>query len=301
VRRAPPRYRGPVRTESVDTGDVRLSCLVAGAGPVVLAQHGFPDAREAFLPLVPALTSAGYSVVLPTLRGYAPSGVARSGRHHAVAAGEDLCALARHFGGGRPVRLIGHDWGALAAFAAVAAEPDLFAQLVTMAVPHPAAMLARVRPAQLARSWYIGLFQLPWVAEARLARDDLALVDRLWRDWSPTYTPAPETLANIKAGLRERLGPALAYYRALTSPAVQREARAASGVVRVPAIHLHGELDGCIGIECTDGAEAHYARGYALHRVADAGHFLVHERPDEVSARLLAFFGPGADADAPRR
>lgn len=283
-----------MRTETVDTGDVRLSCLVAGAGPVVLAQHGFPDAREAFLPLVPALTSAGYTVVLPTLRGYAPSGVARSGRHHAVAAGEDICALARHFGAGRAVRLIGHDWGALAAFAAVAAEPSLFAQLVTMAVPHPAAMLAQVRPAQLARSWYIGLFQLPWVAEARLARDDLALVDRLWHDWSPTYTPTPDTLAQIKDGLRDRLGPVLAYYRALVSPAVQREARPASGVVQVPAIHLHGELDGCIGVECTEGAEAYYARGYTLQRLAGAGHFLVHEQPELVAERILAFFGESA-------
>lgn len=287
-----------MRTETIDTGDVALSCLVAGDGPVVIAQHGFPDAREAFLPLVPPLTAAGYTVVLPTLRGYAPSGVARSGEHHAVAAGEDLCALARHFGAGQPVRLVGHDWGALAAFVAVAAEPALFAQLVTMAVPHPAAMLAQVRPAQLKRSWYIGLFQVPWVAEARLARDDLALVERLWRDWSPTYTPTPETLSIIKAGLRERLVPALAYYRALTSPAVQRRARPASGVVQVPALHLHGELDGCIGVECTEGAEAYYARGYALRRLPGAGHFLVHEQPQVVAAALLEFFGTPGSAPA---
>ncbi len=40
-------------------------------------------------------------------------------------------------------------------------------------------------PAQARRSWYMGLFQLPLVAEARLAANDFALVDRLWRDWSP--------------------------------------------------------------------------------------------------------------------
>jgi hypothetical protein len=51
-----------------------------------------PRRRDHLPRQVPALVRAGYRVVVPTLRGYAPSGVAWSGRHDALAA--DLVALA---------------------------------------------------------------------------------------------------------------------------------------------------------------------------------------------------------------
>jgi pimeloyl-ACP methyl ester carboxylesterase len=127
---------------------------------------------------------------MPSLRGYRPSGLARSGRHDALAAGEDAIHLARHFSPDAPVRIVGHDWGAVAAFAAVAFAPERFSHLVSMAVPHPAAFVrALSNPAQLRRSWYMGLFQVRGLAEARLAKDDLAFVDRLWRDWSLDIGP----------------------------------------------------------------------------------------------------------------
>ncbi len=282
--------------ESLDTGDVTLSCQVeASAGddaPLVIAIHGFPDSRETFASLVPSLVAAGRRVVVPTLRGYAPSGLARSGRHHALGVADDVLWLADHLSPGRPVELIGHDWGALAAFNAVARAPQRFAKLVTMSVPHPAAMMSRVRPAQLKRSWYIAMFQLPLIAESKLAKDDLALIDRLWREWSPGYAARAGELEAVKAGIRGRIAPVLAYYRALASPAVQKEARINFSPVEVPSIHLHGVDDGCVGIECADGAEAHYRSGYALHPIAGAGHFLMHEKPAEVARIVVDFLGP---------
>jgi pimeloyl-ACP methyl ester carboxylesterase len=282
----------------VDTGDVTLSCLALGQGPVVLAWHGFPDRRESFLPVAPRLVAAGFRVILPALRGYRPSGVARRGRHDALAAAEDTRALADHFAPGQKVRLVGHDWGAVVSFAAVARWPERFSHLATMAVPHPATLLARLSIAQLRRSWYMGLFQLPRIAEARLARDDFALVDRLWRDWSPGYRPSAEEMRGVKDGIAGRVGPVVSYYRALRSPSVLREAKPMFGKVRVPAIHLHGEDDGCIGVELSDGAERHYEAGYALHRIAGAGHFLVQEKAEEVGRILAGFLGE-AGSSAP--
>ena len=279
------------RFEEVDTGDVTLSCAVVGQGPLVIALHGFPDSRETFRLVAPALAAAGYRVVMPALRGYWPSGVARSGRHDALAAGEDALRLADHFAPGERVRLVGHDWGAVASFAATSAAPDRFSHLATMAVPHPAALVRRVSAAQLRRSWYMGLFQLPAIAEVTLARGDLALVDRLWRDWSPGYAATPDDMAAVKAAIRHRIAPVLAYYRALSSPRTLLRARSIFGATRVPAIHIHGEDDGCIGVACADGAERFYASGYTLHRIAGAGHFLTQERPDEVARILIDFLG----------
>ena len=140
----------------MDTPDVTLSCAVAGEGPVVIAVHGFPDSRSTFFPLLPA--PADHKVVMPALRGYAPSGIALSGRHDAGAAAEDILRLADRFSPGAPVKVIGHDWGAFAAFGAANMAPERVSHLVSMAVPHPAAIKRVVSPKQIERSWYVGMF-----------------------------------------------------------------------------------------------------------------------------------------------
>src|SRR5262249_46376233 len=158
----------------------------------------------------------GFKVVAPYLRGYAPSTVARDGRYDAAALGGDLVALARHFSPTAPARLVGHDWGALAAYAACALAPRAFAQLCTIAVPHLRGLGPRMlRPAQLRRSWYILFFQLPWLPERRIAARDMSFIDELWRSWSPGFAPPAEELAAIKQSFADpaHRDAVLAYYR----------------------------------------------------------------------------------------
>ena len=277
--------------ERIHLTDVTLSCFVAGDGPLVIAAHGSPDGARTFAAQVPALVGAGYRVVLPTLRGYAPSGVSRSGRHDAAAAGEDLVALADHYSPGVPARLLGHDWGAFAAFAATTLAPSRFSHLATLALPHLRAVLPHfATAAQLRRSWYVGLFQIPSVAEAKLRAHDFALIDALWRDWSPSYRASADELRSVKDGIRDRVQPVLSYYRALRSLRALRRAHLLVAPTRVPAIHLHGAEDGCIGIACTRGAERFYESGYTFHRIEGAGHFLHKEKPAETNRLLLSFF-----------
>lgn len=274
----------------IDLGDVALACAVEGEGPLVIAAHGFPDDASTFRAQVPALVRAGYRVVTPTMRGYAPSGLARSGRYDIVALGRDLIALADRLSPAAPVRIIGHDWGALAGFAAAALEPERVSHLAALAIPHPRRMLrGLLSPAQLRRSWYIGLFQLPRVAEARLLADDMALVDRLWSRWSPGYRATHEELGVIKDGIRHRVGAVLAYYRSLPGALLGPHRRQMLAPTRVPTLRLHGIDDGCIGVEVGYGEERLYERRFEAHQISRAGHFLQREKPEEVNAALLSF------------
>lgn len=287
-----PRIAGgaDARLETVDTGGATLSCLVAGDGPVALLAHGFPDCARTFRRQLPALVAAGYRVVAPWLRGYLPSTLARDGRYDVAALGSDLIALARHYSPRAPVRLVGHDWGALAAYAACALAPSTFAHLTTIAVPHPRIVGPRfLRPTQLRKSWYIALFQIHGSAEWLLRHDDFALIDRLWRDWSPAFSVEREELAHVKAALAPlpHTRAALAYYRAvprlLFAPVT---ARLLTARTRVPSLYVHGRDDGCMGIEiCTD-----VERGYAApvtFAPLDGGHFVHLENAERFNALLL--------------
>ena len=273
----------------VDTGGATLACLVAGDGPLVICAHGFPDCARSFRHQVPALVAAGFRVVSPYLRGYAPSTRARDGRYDAAALGNDLVALARHFSPGVPARLVGHDWGAIAAYAAVALAPAAFSHLATVAVPHLRVAGTRfASPAQLRRSWYMGLFQLPRLAERRLAAHDFALVDRLWRDWSPSLRPPADELAAVKASLRDRERDVLAYYRAIVSRATPSTAHLLRRRTRVPSLYVHGIDDGCIGVALADDVERAYAGPIAVHRLA-GGHFVHQEAIEQFNGILVEF------------
>jgi pimeloyl-ACP methyl ester carboxylesterase len=300
----------PARCESVDVGAATLACLVvepdasAPARGVALCVHGFPDGARSFRLQAPALAAAGFRVVSPWLRGYAPSSLARDDRYDPLALADDLCALAAHYSPQAPCVLIGHDWGAIASYVAVARAPERFARLVTVAVPQLAA--ARVRwaaPAQLRRSWYIGLFQLRGLAEAWVRRDDFAFIDRLWRAWSPGFTPPPEELAAVKASFAapERLRAVLGYYRATLSPTFLRspERRLLRARTALPSLYVHGSDDGCMGVELVRGVEAAYDAPISVVQVPGAGHFVHQERPDRFNRELIHFLGLRFGDDRP--
>lgn len=244
-------------------------------GPLALCLHGFPDSAHTWRHLLPELAEAGFRAVAPWLRGYAPTAVPEDGRYDLAALAADANELHASLGGDERAVLIGHDWGAMAAYRASAAEPERWSKVVSMAVPPPEQLAgAFLSYEQLRRSWYIFFFQNP-LAEAVVAMDDLAFVDRLWADWSPGYD-ATEDLKWAKESLRapENLAAAIGYYRALFS------AGGPSGRGPQPSLYLHGADDGCFGAEHA-GPDAVVVEG--------AGHFLHLEQPAAVNARILEF------------
>jgi pimeloyl-ACP methyl ester carboxylesterase len=136
--------------------------------PVVLL-HGFPERSSAWREVAPRLHEAGLRTYAPDQRGYSPGARPRgrwSYRTSLLVA--DTVALVERIG--RPLHLVGHDWGAAVAWSVAAARPDLLRSLTAVSVPHPAAFLAAMATStQGLKSWYTGLFQLPFVPELAAA------------------------------------------------------------------------------------------------------------------------------------
>src|SRR6185503_1839257 len=203
---------------SLPGGDFELLAEGERVAPLALCLHGFPDHPPTFAPLLEALAGAGYRAVAPWLRGYAPSIL--EGPFHLERLTEDARELADALSPERPIYLVGHDWGAAITYAAASLWPARIAAAVTLAVPHPNAFFKDFvrRPDQLRRSWYMGLFQLPGIAEREVAKDDFALIDRLWRDWSPGYRHPAPAMRTLKDCLARSMPAPNDYYRAFFRP-----------------------------------------------------------------------------------
>lgn len=289
-----------MRTLEIDLPTVRLTALAWGPddGPLAVLLHGFPDSALTWRHLGPELARAGYRVLAPFTRGYAPSAIPADRCYQVAALADDAVALHREAGGGPDAVLIGHDWGAITANT-LAAHPDSpFARVVSMAVPPFSAIdsrrSVRALPGQLLKSRYIAFHQLPVLPERTLARR----IPALWRAWSPGYDPA-EDLPAALAAVRdpEHARAAIGYYRALTRPwgvpeRYRRWASATWAPPRSPLLYLHGREDGCMDVRLAAplvGAPQRLGPAGGVAIIDGAGHFLHLEQPAAVAERVLAF------------
>src|SRR5206468_9064716 len=79
-------------------------------------------------------------------------------------------------------------------------------------------------------------------------RRELALIDRLWRAWSPGFTLDSARRDELHACLKRSLPAPLEYYRAIVRPLTtfSDRMRKAETHIATPLLQLHGNDDGCI-------------------------------------------------------
>jgi pimeloyl-ACP methyl ester carboxylesterase len=287
----------------INANGIDVAYLEAGPpdGPLALCLHGFPDHAPTWSQLLPELAGAGYHAVAPWLRGYAPTGLAPDGNYQLASVALDALAVADQLAGDGDAVLIGHDWGALAAYTAAGHRPERFSKMVTMAVPHQSALMTGFlsTPAQLKRSWYIFFFQTP-LADLVVPNDDFALIDVLWHDWSPGYVPDPGFMRALKdtLGSPGSTEAAIGYYRAMLGttpgdPSLDEIQGAGAGPIPVPTLYLHGSDDGCMGVELVDESALapFFPSGIEVGVVPSSGHFLHLDQPEAVTQRIMTFLG----------
>lgn len=281
----------------VTIGDLEFAYLATGpaSGPLALCLHGFPDSAWTWRLLAGPLAEAGFRVVAPFLRGYSPTAIPPDVCYQTGALVADANALHEALGGDERAVLIGHDWGAVAAYPTAAFAPERWSRVVTAAVPPPGALAGGfLSYDQLRKSWYMYFFQHP-LAPIAVGMNDLSFIDRLWQDWSPGYD-ATEDLELLKPSLRDpaNLAAAIGYYRATLGPGDPNPKYAAEQAAMQtknpqPTLYLHGDQDGCMGVELTETAINFLSEGSEVKIVSGAGHFLHLEKPDEVNPLIVDF------------
>jgi len=298
----------------VDTNGVRLHCAVSGDGPLVVLLHGFPECWYSWRHQIAAL-SPRFRVVAPDLRGYneseKPDGV------QAYALPEltrDVLGLVHAFGE-REAVIVGHDWGGGVAWQFAMDHPAATRRLVVLNCPHPAKLVQAFQqnPRQLARSWYMFFFQIPWLPETLLgASRAWAVANAVRQSAVQKEAITPEDLDRLRdaASRPGALRSAVNYYRAaFRSPETlatlptwlarffvgnqrlpePRRTLADWPPITAPTLLIWGEQDVALDRSLTEDMGPLLAGPFTIRYVPDSGHWVQQERPEVVNAALLEF------------
>lgn len=264
----------------IDANGSNFAYLADGTGPLVLMLHGFPDTAHTWDDLRPRVAAQGYRAVSPFMRGYHPSAIPHRDTDQETLA-RDALALIEALDA-RDAVIIGHDWGASAAYGAAALGPDHVKKLFVIGSPHPAA----VKPS-LKKLWafrHVAAYKLPGAPD-RFARNDFAGLTAIYRRWSPGWNPDPQELAAVRTSFSNpaSLNAALGYYRALSPiPTASLKAR-----ITVPAVAFAGVDDSVFTPSDYRVAARIFENKYTIEEVP-GGHFMHREHPEVFAERLLA-------------
>ncbi len=275
----------------IETNGIRLNVAQAGLdeNPLVILLHGFPEFSYGWRKQIPHLVDAGFRVWAPDQRGYnlsdKPDGLAAYSLDELAADVVGLIDAA----GQEQAFLVGHDWGAAVAWWVAAKYPDRLKKLVILNVPHGAVMKKHLRSSftQLRKSWYIFFFQIPWLPEMLVKRQNWKMgVESL----SKTSRRGTFTDGDLEK-YRQAWSQPKAYksmvnwYRAM----IQRPPKPpASSRITMPTLLIWGAKDKFLGGEmaqpsidrCDDGR---------LVFIEEATHWVQHEEAERVNELLASF------------
>lgn len=279
---------------------VRLHYVSAGAGPLMLFMHGFPQFWYAWKDLLPAF-ARDHQVVAPDTRGInlssKPEGVKA---YHVAQLTEDLRQLIAHLGHEKCV-LVAHDWGGACAWNFAMRHPDWVERLVIINAPHPVPFARELRQSEAQRraSDYMRLLRSD-KAERVLSANNFEKLAGFFREWARAGgAPADAaTMAAYHAAWAQpgALTAALNYYRAspLYPPEPGQgaahipELRAADFTVRVPTLVIWGDQDRALPPELLDGLDA-CVPDLRIEHIPEGSHWLIHEFPERVIGLIRGF------------
>jgi pimeloyl-ACP methyl ester carboxylesterase len=262
-----------------DANGLRFAYLEEGSGPLVLMLHGFPDTAHTWDDLRPRMAAKGYRVVTPFMRGYHPTAIPDRDPDLETLARDPL-ALIEALGAPDAI-VIGHDWGASAAYGAAGLGPDRVNKLFAIGIPHPAALKPTLKKLWGVR--HFAAYKLPG-APNRFARNDFAALPAICRRWSPTWDPDPAEFEPVRTCFSNpaSLNAAFGYYRKLSPlPSASLKAR-----ITVPTVVFAGLDDPVAEPADYRGAARMFLGEYVVEEMP-GGHFMHREHPEVFAERLM--------------
>ncbi|HJW39769.1 MAG TPA: alpha/beta fold hydrolase [Rhizomicrobium sp.] len=276
-------------TRRAASGGVTLNVGEAGPqdGPLVILLHGFPEFWFGWRHQIGAVVQGGYRVVVPDQRGYnlsdKPDGIAS---YDVDRLADDVVALAAHYTT-QPFALVGHDWGAVAAWWTATRTPEKIRKLAVLNCPHPAVWRDAMDndPEQRRASWYVRAFQIPWLPEALMRAGNFRALVTALREAQAHISD--EEIARYREAWSQpgALTAMINWYRAIRRRSF---APIAAASIAVPVQIIWGRNDPYARPVLAEASKALCADA-RLTWLPEATHWVAHDAPEAVSAILLDF------------
>jgi pimeloyl-ACP methyl ester carboxylesterase len=288
---------GPWTHRFVGANGSRFHVVEAGAGPLVLLLHGFPEFWWAWQEILPRLAGAGFRAVAMDLRGYGASDKPPRG-YDGYTMAADVTGLIRALGE-RSAMIVGTGAGGMLGWTAAAFHPRMVSRLVVMGAAHPlrlrAALFADPR-GQFAAATTTLKFQVPRY-EHVLTRDDAALVGQLLRRWGGPEWVRSADFADYEAKCREAMRiPQASFcaleayrwaFRSMLRLHGYRFVKLMQHPLVTPTLQLHGGLDTAVLPRTAQGSGRYVIAPYEWRLLDGVGHFPHREAPELVTGEIL--------------
>lgn len=275
-----------IRHYQVNAGRLTLHVAELGAGEPVLLVHGFPADWQDWREQMEALAAGGFRAIAFDLPGYGKSEqLPHVLDYRATLLAGDIAGLIRALQ--LPfVHVVGHDWGGTLAYCLAAQHPELVKKLIVLNAGHPELFRKALRHGeQLLRSWYMFLFQLPWLPEwllRRRAAMSLALRGMAVRRGAFSDTDLNRHVHAMRAPGAAHA--ALSYYRAAFRAPVR-----ARPLITQQALVLWGDQDRALSSALLLTNLSAHVPHVTIRHFAQAGHWLHQDLPHEISRHVLDF------------
>jgi len=267
--------------------DVTLHYVTAGAGDPLVLLHGWPQTWFMWRKMIPALAEK-YLVIAPDMRGLGDSSRPADGYDKKTVAA-DIRELVHDHLGLDQIYLVGHDWGGPVAFAHAAAEHKRVRKLVLLDVPIPGDgtdVFSHDR-------WHHAFHWITDVPETLTQGRERAYLEHFYRNWGARpdaieeaaiveYVRAYAQPGAMRAGFN--------YYRASHRDVIDNQAiLATQGKLKMPVLSIAGTGGRGRGAAVVLNSARRMAEDVSGGEIADAGHWLAEERPEEVTRQIMAF------------
>jgi len=286
-----------MQSQIIETNNIRLHVLTDGPenGSSVVLLHGFPEFHYGWRKQVPALVEAGFRVIVPDQRGYNLSDKpGKVSAYDVDILAKDIVGLFDHFGI-KKANLVGHDWGAVVAWTVALNYAERLEKLIILNVPHPDVMVDFIlnNKAQRKKSWYVFFFQIPFLAEWTLGRNNFHNLARMLVGSGRKSTFTADDLAEYKKAWSQpgALTGMLNWYRAIVRRSLKyvlQRRNIPARRVKVPTLMLWGKRDAALSHEMVEPSIKLCESGQAV-LYEKATHWVQHDEADEVNKRLIGF------------
>ncbi|MER7011323.1 alpha/beta hydrolase [Saccharopolyspora sp. NPDC000359] len=279
--------------EVAQVNGLRMHYTRAGSGPGLVLLHGWPQTSHCWRELIPELART-HTVLAPDLRGYGRTDKPREGYDKRTMA-SDVAELVASLGF-ESVSVVGHDRGARVAHRWGLDRPDQVERLAVLDIV-PTREMWRRMDAEAGTAYWHWLFHLqPDLPELLAGRDVAGYLGYFFERWTVNrhglepaaideYVRAFSAPGALRAGFDD-------YRASFPLDSEHDDADAAAGrKLTMPVLALWGSAGLPAKLPMRD-IWREYAEDVSCAEIADCGHFLPEERPEQVLAHLREFLAP---------